>query len=332
MSGRKGRKRGPRRDGRPTRPSAGAPEPDAAVEPREGRRPGPFGGVLFGAGGSPLPPVMRSLGRGFLAVAVQPVLLVGVLLIVLLTWLGLLALGFEGAPSRMVDALAMPPISTYFDLGTGASLYGIGTGFLVFTLAALAVRTVVYSVLAGVVVETLEDGRVSLSGVLQGVRALPTVLIVQAFSFSIIVFGNIVFPVLGPGIGFLGFVASLVAGLFFLGFAPTAAVRQGRTAMETIRRSGRAALMPGGRHLLLCSLYFFLALPIVVGFSPGGTDITANPTFGTWAFVFAVNVAHVGFMATFAYRWIVAEPSVPEEPIRRRRPAPATPARGRSRR
>jgi len=331
MSGKKGRKRRPRREARPARAAAAEPEPEDGSA-GTGRRPGPFGGVLFGAGGSPLPPVMRSLGRGFLAVAAQPALLAGVLLLVLLGWLGLLALGFEGAPSRMVDALAMAPISTYFDLGTGASLYGIGTSFLLFTLAALAVRTVLYSVLAGVIVEALEDGRVSVAGLLLGVRALPTVLIVQAFSFSIIVFGNIVFPALGPGIGFLGFVASLVAGLFFLGFAPTVAVREGRTAMEAIRRSGRAAMMPGGRHLLLCALYFFLALPIVVGFSPGGTEITANPTLGTWVFVFAVNVAHVGFMAAFAYRWIVAEPSVPEQPIRRRRPAQAAAARGQSRR
>ncbi len=329
MSGKKARKRKARAQRAAPPPAASAPPREEAPEPA--RRRGPFGGVLFGAGGSPLPPVMRSLGRGFLAVSVQPILLGGVLATVLLTWLGLLALGFEGAPSRMVDALAMPPISTYFDLGTGASLYGIGTSFLIFTLAALAVRTVVYTILAGLIVQALEEGSIDRSGVIQSVRAFPTVLMVQLFSFSIIVFGNIVFPVLGPGIGFLGFVASLVAGLFFLGFAPTAAVREGRTVMDTIRRSARAAMMPGGRHLLLCSLYFFLALPIVIGFSPGGTDITANPTFGTWVFLFAVNVVHIGFMATFAYRWIVAEPSVPEEPVRRRRPAPPASARRRSR-
>ncbi|HEX6230218.1 MAG TPA: hypothetical protein VF029_00730 [Actinomycetota bacterium] len=329
MSGKK-RKRRPRPAALPVREPEAAPpaEIEARPEPRA-RREGLFGGVLFGSGGSVLPPVTRSIGRGVLAVVVQPALVVATLVVVFLAWLVLVALGFEGTPNRMVATVAMPPISTYFDLGTGASLLGVGTGFLVFTGLAILIRTVLYSALAGVIVEALEDGRVSLYGILSGVRAVPTVLIVQALSFSLIIGGNLVFPVLGPGIGFLGFVAALVAGLFFLGFAPTAAVREGRTALETIRRSGRAAMLPGGRHLLLCVLYFFLALPVVVGFSPGGTDITANPTLVTWLFVFVVNILHVGFMAAFAYRWIVAEPAVPEEPVRRRARAPAPRTRAR---
>jgi hypothetical protein len=150
-------------------------------------------------------------------------------------------------------------------------------------------------------------------------------------SFSLIVAGNIVFPILGPGIGFLGFVAALVAGLFFLGFAPAAAIREGRTVTESLRRSGRAAMLPGGRHLLLCTLYFFLALPVVVGFAPSGSEITANPSLFTWVFVLLANVLHLAFMAAFAYRWVVVEPEVPEEPVQRRRraQAPSAGARGR---
>src|SRR3990172_1668980 len=88
--------------------------------------------------------------------------------------------------------------------------------------------------------------------------------------------------------------------------------------MESLRRSRRAAMLPGSRHLLFCVLYFFIALPVVVGFAPGGSDITANPTLATWIFVLAVNVLHLGFMAALSYRWIVAEPSVPQKPVRRR--------------
>jgi len=138
--------------------------------------------------------------------------------------------------------------------------------------------------------------------------------------------------VLGAGIGFLGFVAALVAGLFFLGVAPFAAIREGRPVIEELRRSARAAMLPNTRHLVLCSLYFFLALPLVLGFAPGGTSITANPSLVTWAFAFVVNVIHVAFFATFAYRWVVAEPAVPEEPVRRRAPAKVPTARARSRR
>jgi hypothetical protein len=94
--------------------------------------------------------------------------------------------------------------------------------------------------------------------------------------------------------------------------------------METVRRSARAAMLPGGRHLLLCSLYFFIALPVAVGFAPGGTEITANPTLVAWVFILLANVLHVAFMAAFAYRWVVAEPEVPDEPVRRRASAGRT--------
>jgi hypothetical protein len=265
------------------------------------------------------------------AVFSQPVLVVTVIVLVAAAWLGLVALGFEGVPSRLADVLAMAPVSTFFDLGTGAALYGTGPGFLIFVGGSIAVRAVVTALLTGMVLEALEDGRVTRYGLLRGVVALPTAVVVQVASFSLIVAGNLVLPVLGPGLGFLGFVSALVGGLFFLGFAPVAAIREGRPVMETIRRSARAAMLPHGRHLLLCSLYFLLALPVAVGFAPGGTDITANPTVLTWVFVQVANVFHVGFVAAFAYRWIVAEPEVPDQPVRRRPPPRAQSARARRR-
>lgn len=320
MSGRKRRRRP--REAPPREPVVPAVEEDASPE-RPARR-GLFGNAMF-AGQSSLPPIGRSLGRGVLAVISQPVLVVATLLLVVLTWFALIAIGFEGAPGRLVDVLALPPISTYFDLGTGASRFGIGPAFLAFLGASIGIRTIVVALMSGLILEALEDGRVSTYGVLQGVRALPSVLVVHVLSFSLIVAGNLVFPVLGPGIGFLGFVSALVGGLFFLGFVPTAAIRERRPIVDTIRRSGRAAMLPGGRHLVLCSLYFFLALPVVIGFAPQGVEVTANPEVATWVVVLLVNVLHVAFMAALSYRWVIAEPAVPEEPVRRR--APRAPAR-----
>ncbi len=280
-----------------------------------------------------MPGITRSFGRGLLTVASSPVLLAVAIVFPLLAWLALLAFGFEGSPGRLVDVLALPPISTYFDLGTGASLVGVGSAFLVYTAVAITIRGILFALLTGLIVDVLERGRVTTYGLVRGARSIPTVLVVQVLSFSLIVAGNIVFPALGPGIGFLAFVAALVGGLFFLGFAPAAAVRQGRPALESVRRSGRTAMLPGSKHLAFCALYFFIALPVVVGFAPGGSEITANPTLLAWVFILAVNVIHLAFMAALAYRWIVAEPSVPEEPVRRRQPARRTPpARARSRR
>jgi hypothetical protein len=321
-------------DKRKRRRPAPAPRPEASVEPEPAREPsrggGFLGGSLLAAGDSPLPPIGRSIGRGLVAVFSQPVLVVVTIVIVAASWFGLLALGFEGVPSRLADVLAMPPISSFFDLGTAAALYGTGPGFLIFLGVTIGLRAVVTALLTGMVLEALEDGRVTRYGLLRGVAALPTALVVQVASFSLIVAGNLVLPVLGPGLGFLGFVSALVGGLFFLGFAPIAAIREGRPVMETIRRSARAAMLPRGRHLVLCSLYFLLALPVAVGFAPGGSDITANPSVVTWVFVQVANVFHLGFLAAFAYRWIVAEPNVPDEPVRRRaaqRPQPSRPRR-----
>jgi hypothetical protein len=328
------RRRRPRPQATPeTAARATAPEEEESDdrEPeRPARRPGLFGGALF-AGESALPPIGRSLWRGVLGVITQPLLVVLSVGLVAATWLVLVAIGFEGAPGRLVDVLALPPISTYFDLGTGSSRYGIGGAFLVFLGVTFAVRTIVISLLAGFILEALEDGRVTRYGLLMGVSAMPALLVVHVLSFSLIVAGNLVFPVLGPGIGFLGSVAALVGGLFFLGFVPYASMRERRPVVETVRRSGRAAMLPGGRHLLLCCLYFFLALPVVVGFAPQGAETTANPELTTWVAVFLVNVVHLIFMAALAYRWVIAEPSVPEEPVRRRAPARAPSARARSR-
>jgi hypothetical protein len=296
---------------------------DAPAEPRRG-----FGGALFGQrGGSVMPPVGRSLGRGLLAVVSSPVLLAIAVLVPLLAWLALYSLGFEGRPALLVDVLALPPIATYFDLGTGESLLGLGPSFLIFTGVAILIRGVLYGLLAGMIVESLEDGRVSSWGLLRGVAAIPTVIVVQVLSFMLILASNIIFPVLGPGIGLLAAVGSLVGGLVFLGFAPTAAVRQRRGVVETIRRSGRAAMLPGSRHLLFCGLYFFIALPVAVGLAPGGGEVTANPSFFGWVFVLAASVLHLGFMGGLAYRWIVVEPSVPEQPVQRRRASQRQPSR-----
>jgi len=319
-----------RRPQRP-RPTPAEPETTEGVEEEVPQR-RPFGSGLLSGGPSAMPPIGRSLGNGMLAIVSSPIMLGIAVVVPLLAWIALLALGFEGRPSLLVDVLALPPISTYFDLGTGESLLSLGPSFLVFIGIAVLLRSLLYGLLAGMIVETLEDGRVSKWGLLRGVTAIPTVLAVNLLSFSLILASNVIFPVLGPGIGLLAAIGALVGGLFFLGFAPTAAVRQQRGVVESIRRSGRAAMLPGSRHVLFCAIYFFIALPVVVGLAPGGSEITANPTLSGWIFILAASVLHLAFMAALAFRWIGVEPAVPEEPVRRRqaqRRQPASRQRGR---
>ncbi len=282
-------------------------------------------GWLYRAGGdSSFPSIPRALGRGFITIGSSPVLLVAPFLLLFLFWLGLVALGLEGPPGRLVDLLAIPPISTYFDALNGVTIYGFGATGLVAATGFLVVRAVYLSILTGLIVERLEGQRASMLGVLRGLMAFPTVLAVNVLGLSILILGSVILPVLGPGIGFLGSVLTLVAALFFFVFAPVAAVRERRGLQETLRRAARAALMPGSRHVLFCMFYIFLTLPILVALAPGGNFLTVNPSAAMWAYALFCTFVHMGFLAAFAYRWMVAEPQVPEQPIRRRQPARRT--------
>ncbi len=318
-----------RRPPRP-RPAPVAAEPtEAEVEPTDAApTAAPFGGALFGpTGGSVMPPVGRSLGRGLLAVVSSPVLLAVAIVVPLLAWLALLALGFEGRPALLVDVLALPPIATYFDLGTGESLLGLGPAFLVFIAVAIVIRGVLYGLLAGLIVESLEDGRVTSWGMLRGLTAIPTVLAVQVLSFTLIVAATSSSRSSAPGS------ASSRPSRRSSGACSSSGSRRrrpcgsGGACVETLRRSGRAAMLPGSRHLPFCALYFFIALPVVVGLAPGGGEVTANPSFFGVGLRLGANVLHLAFMAGLAYRWIVAEPAVPEQPVPRRRAPQRQPAR-----
>ncbi len=96
-------------------------------------------------------------------------------------------------------------------------------------------------------------------------------------------------------------------------------MRQRPGVVETSGVRAGPRCFAGEPALLFCGLYFFIALPVVVGLAPGGGEVTANPTFFGWVFVLAASVLHLGFMGGLAYRWIVAEPAVPEQPVPRRR-------------
>jgi len=89
--------------------------------------------------------------------------------------------------------------------------------------------------------------------------------------------------------------------------------------VETLRRSGRAALMPRSRHILMCLLYIFLALPMLLAFAPEGNFLTVNPSIRAWVYGLCASFIHVAFLAAFSYRWMAVEDEVPERPVKRAR-------------
>ncbi|MFB3737516.1 MAG: hypothetical protein ACE14W_00950 [Candidatus Velamenicoccus archaeovorus] len=295
------------------------PPERARTEPQRAEVPGFLRWMARGTGESRLPSVSRSLGRGLLIVGSSPPLLAITLLFVLGGWLGMVALGLEGPAGRLVYVAALPPIGTYWDTYNGVAIFGFGVAGLVWGGVFLAIRALFVAVVTGLVVQALEaEGRPA-EGALRGLRAFPIVLAVNVLSMSLMIAGTVVLPFLGPGLGFFGSVAILVATMFFFVYVPAAAIRERRGLQETMRRAARASLMPGSRNLLFAMLYVFLSLPLLVAFAPSSNDLTVNPSLASWVYALLANVLHVGFLAGFTYRWIAGEPDVPEQPVKLRR-------------
>lgn len=304
--------------GRPSGRPPARREPEAAPEgPRVPRLLGWLSGPSID---TTWPSIGRSLGRGFLAVGSSPLILLSSFGLLFVLWVALVALGLEGPPGRLVNLLALPPVSTYFDALNGVTIYGFGPlGFLAAT-GFLLVRALLLAVLTALVVRIYE-GEGSLGEALgRGLRIAPVTAVVGLLSLSTMVLGSVVLPFLGPGFGFLGSILLLVAAMFFLVFAPVLALRRPDLPLtEVIRRAARAALMPGSRHLLMSLLYIFLALPVLLALTPGGSELGVNPSLATWVWALLCTFVHLGFLAAFAYRLMSVEDEIPEEPVRARR-------------
>jgi hypothetical protein len=273
--------------------------------------------LFRGALPSPLPPIPSSLARGF-AAAAHPAIVVPALLLVPLLWFGLVAAGLQGPPARMVAFLAIPPISTGFDFAIATDLLGTRAGLLG-ALASIPLRGLVVGIFTGLLVEALERGSAGGEGLRRGLRAWPVASFTTVLGLGILMVGNVVFGFLGAGLNLLASILAPVAALFFFAYAPAAAVRQRYSLVETVRRSARAALIPGSRHLLLAMLYVVVSLPLMVLLAPQGGTITVNASPAAWVYALVAAFVHLGFAGAFAYRWIAAEPLVPEEPLRRPR-------------
>ena len=247
----------------------------------------------------------------------SPPLVLLPLVVPLLLWLGLLAVGLDYVPQGLVDLLAIPPIGTLLDFLLAGVLTGqqLNLALVGFALALTAVRALLWAILIGLVLESLDGRRPSPVGALRGVLRFPTVFAIFVLNLAIVLFAQSLALSLGS-FGNLVFYTGLVGGLHFLVLAPIAAVRDNIPAREAIRRSVRAARMPGSRHVGLVLLYFILGfLPFMV--FPG--PFVAAPSVRLWVLVLALSLVHVIFMATFAVRYVAVEDQIPEAAPRQAR-------------
>jgi hypothetical protein len=269
------------------------------------------------AGTSNMPRLRTTFLRGMVVTLSTPAILIGVVVLVFLTWLVALALGFQGPSLFMANALGMPPIGTTFDLQIiSLSLRVTDPAHsLLAALPFMVGRAVLVGVVLGISVDVLDRGRATADGALRGVLVAPMVLIVTLIELGFLFVGNIVGSIAGAGLGVFVQVGAIAAGVYLLGYAPVAQLREGRGVLESLSLSTAAARIPGSSSLALAVFY---AVPSVfLQFVVSGLGV--NPSPQLWAFVLFANILHVAVMATYAYRWMCVEDEVPEPSARRRR-------------
>ena len=259
---------------------------------------------------SVFPKLGETLFAGARAVLGSPVLILGTMLLVLAMWFGLLAAGLDHVPLIFQNLMALPPLSSLFDLNAAYTIVGFGTATVVLILVFTAIRAVIFAVLTSLIVQRLDEGRASMEGVLRGLRCTPAFAGIFFVEIALIFAAQAFQQVLGASIGQLLFFAALVGGMHFLVFAPIIVVRDGTRARVALGTSTRAARLPGSRHVGLVLLYFTVAF-LAPAFVPSNGAFTVNPSIGTWAMLLGISVVHLVFLGGFAYRYGVIEEDVP---------------------
>lgn len=286
-----------------------------AERPDEPRRRGLFGGGLGIP--SPYPTLGDSLAAGAGPVGASPVILGTAFLLMLVLWGLFLAPRGIGSASLLSVMGSLPPVSLLSD---GLILLQDPTGALrpfLSVIGVMVVRAVGLALLAGLVVMAIRDGRPDLRGAMSKLPRLSWRLFAILSAQLGLALG--VFILLQ---GFLGVqfavLFSWIMGLYFLAFAPVILVAEDLPAAEVLRRSVRAARLPGMRHLALVLAYFaFIFWVSTATLEP--TVPPATPSFLTWLVVLGSTFVHVATLGILAYRWLAVRDQVPAGPAPRRR-------------
>jgi hypothetical protein len=298
--------------------SSGYREPQPAAEAVPTRR-----GLLDGLFAprsrepSPAPRVGASLLRGISATLSGPAILLAVPLAIAAEWLILIALGYQGPFSTLSSALALPPIGTVIDGNLAATVFGLAGG-QVAILAFMVIRALLLSAFAALLVEVLEDGRVTRAAAGRAVRAVPVALLVNVAALSLLLISGYLGVLLGPGLALLLQMAALVGGVYLFAAAPAIAAAERRSVSDAVMRSVRSARMPGSGSLTLAALYAVPALAFAFVPKPG-MDVGVNPSPAAWAFAIVANLLHVAVLGAFAFRYLAVSDAVQEAPPRQRR-------------
>jgi hypothetical protein len=264
-----------------------------------------------------MPSIRSSFARGVASVAGTPAIAAGAVVVVIVEWLGALALGFEGPFALFVSALALPPVGTSFDATLSTSLFGLQGGFVAI-LGFVALRAVVQAVLVAAIVETMRSMSLGRWTLVRALRTLPVALAVNVAGVGLLTLASLLGPMLGPAFGLLIQMGALVGGVYLLSFAPVIAAEEGRRLPDAMGRSVRAARMPGAGNLSLAAIYVVASIALLVAPGKPGADLGVNPTVAAWVIVLVANLLHVATQATVVFRYLSVADEVPDAAPRRR--------------
>jgi hypothetical protein len=298
------------------RPPAAPAKPPPDQRQTSGRRQG----TLFAAFRAPsvYPKLGETFAAGGRAVLRSPALVVGGMLLVLVLWFVLLAIGLDHVPSYSQLLLAVPPLSSFFDLNLAYSITGLDYAWIALVIGMTLVRAAIFAVITSLVVERLDAGRASMAGVRRGIRFIPQFIGIYFVNVALIFAPQVFSPILGSTIGGLLFFAALVGGVHFLSFASIVVIRDGASARSALGTSARAARLPGSRHVGMVLLYFTLVF-LAPAFVPMSSAFSINPSLGVWALILGVSLFNLVVIGAFAYRYGVIEEDVPPPAPRRER-------------
>ncbi len=319
------------------RGSGAAKDPAPDETPGEEVRPRARG--LFGASTrmrepSPFPSFRESMAKGVVETARRtPALVVGFLaLFAVWSTFVLSGAGDLMTSKSLATALALPPLYLLFSDGVLA-FYPVVAGSAVAGLGVAIGLTIFRVLLLGAIAAILAPrlGAPDLDRRRAFVKAIPHLTLIALAVFGVGAAIPYVAGGLLPGnFGGILFLAGPLLGLHFLTFAPIAAVVDGANFRDAMRRSGRAARLPGGSHLALSFGYFAFAL-FLISIVPGRVVDPATPSVLTWTVALVATFLHLSTFAAFVYRWLaVRDLKALDQPVRRG-PARDVPARGRTR-
>jgi hypothetical protein len=260
------------------------------------------------------PPLLPSLGRGFLAVGRSPGVVISAFVGLLALWLMYSTTGVVHAitPGTIGQLLAIPPLHSALSDG---NLLNVAVrvfppaSTLVLMAAIVVLRAAMTSYWLATVLAKLApppDDAEDVGPRSRAIWAFRSILGLEALFLAVMVGLPIV---LSQFLGIIGLLGAVLGATYFLVYAPAVAVVEGAGVRESVRLAARAARARGMQHTLLVFSYIMGVL-LLLSYAFSGRDAPVTPSVLVWAVALAMTFVHLSVLATFVDRWLTLRKDV----------------------